>query len=231
MGPRSHRWKGLVLLAFLSVPGALAAQDVRTRVEINTTLGRMVVALYNETPKHRDNFLQLVRTHYYDSTLFHRAVPGFMVQGGDPNSRLAADHHTVMGRGGPGHTVPQEVDRRFIHKKGALAAAQPTEGSNDEHRSHGSQFFLVEGERWSPGDLQLLVQRKNEKEPGIDHGYTPDQVKTYATSGGVPRLDGTYTVFGEVVEGLDVLDRIAAVPCDPQDRPLTDVRIWMRVLP
>lgn len=218
-------------LAFLCLAPVLTAQDARQRVEINTTQGRMVVALYDETPEHRDNFLKLTREHYYDSTLFYRVVPGFTAQGGDPGTRNAPDHNMVLGNGGPGYTLKAEPRRELIHKKGALVAARPTDLSDPEKRSHGSQFFLVDGQPWSPSDLGLLVQKRNAADPGIDHAYTPDQMREYATHGGLPKLDGNYTVFGEVVEGLDVLDRIMAVPCDGRDRPMTDVRMWMRVLP
>lgn len=234
MGRRAARWGYLLIPAFLSVASPLSAQEgaaTRPRVEINTTEGRMVVELYNETPVHRDNFLKLVREHYYDSTLIHRVVPGFVMQGGDPLSRNAPDHHMVLGRGGPGYTLQPEIDRSFIDRKGALVAAQPTEEPNPEKRSHGSQFFLVDGRTWSPSDLRMLAQRRNAADPGLDVAYTPEQVQAYATSGGAPHLDGNYTVFGQLVEGTDVLDRITALPCDVQDRPLTDVRIWMRVLP
>lgn len=231
MERRSPGWKALVLMAFLPLARPLTAQSSRPRVEINTTMGRMVVALNNETPLHRDNFLKLVQEHYYDSTLFYRVIPGFTIQGGDPGTRNAPDHNMVLGDGGPGYTIKAETNRALINKKGALVAARPTDRSDPEKRSHGSQFFLVDGQDWSPGDLQALVQKRNTAEPDVDHAYTPDQMREYATNGGLPKLDGNYTVFGEVVEGMDVLDLITAVPCDGRDRPMTDVRMWMRVLP
>jgi len=203
--------------------------EKRTRVEINTTLGKMVVELYNETPQHRDNFIKLAKTHYYDSLLFHRVIPDFMIQGGDPKSKTAA-RDAMLGDGGPDYTIPAEFNKAFIHKKGALSAARQSDQVNPEKRSSGSQFYIVQGNTYQASDLQTLVQRKSEMAPGKDHSYTPEQIKEYATMGGTPHLDGDYTVFGEVVEGLDVIDRIAAVPCDGQDRPMTDVRMWIRIL-
>ncbi|MFT3884491.1 MAG: peptidylprolyl isomerase [Flavobacteriales bacterium] len=222
-------------LAFLLLPLLGTAQDkapkTRTLVEINTSAGRMVVALYNETPQHRDNFLKLVKEHYYDSTLFHRVIPGFMVQGGDPDSRRAADHTQVLGEGGPGYTIPAEIDPAFIHKKGALAAARQGDDVNPLKNSSGSQFYIVQGKSWTAADLDRLVQRKKAMYPAGNYGYTPEQVQTYASMGGAPHLDGNYTVFGEVVEGFETIDAIAIRPCDGHDRPMTDVRMWMRVLP
>ncbi len=237
-------------LAFLLFPFAVFAQDKasgttvpkttpvvsqhpkkekRTRVEINTTLGKMVVELYNETPQHRDNFIKLVTTHYFDSLLFHRVIPQFMVQGGDPKSKTAA-RDAMLGDGGPDYTIPAEFNKTFIHKKGALSAARQSDQVNPEKRSNGSQFYIVQGNTYQASDLQTLVQRKSEMAPGKDYSYTPEQIKEYATMGGTPHLDGDYTVFGEVIEGLDVIDLIAAVPCDGHDRPMTDVRMWIRIL-
>jgi len=235
MSARTNTRKLLAGLAFLLAPLWGTAQgkapEKRTLVEINTTAGRIVVALYNETPQHRDNFLKLVREHYYDSTLFHRVIPAFMVQGGDPDSRKAADHTKALGQGGPGYTIPAEIDRRFIHKKGALAAARLSDQVNPGKSSSGSQFYIVEGKSWTAAELDRLVQRKKAMNPAGNYDYTPEQVQAYTSMGGAPHLDGEYTVFGEIIEGLDVVDAIAATPCDAMDRPMTDVRIWMRVLP
>jgi cyclophilin family peptidyl-prolyl cis-trans isomerase len=222
----------LVILAWVGVVPAVA-QPAPTRplVEINSTMGRMVVALYNETPVHRDNFLARVRSQYYDSTLFHRVIPGFMVQGGDPGSRQAEDRSRPLGGGGPDSTLPAEIDKRFIHRKGALAAARQADEVNPAQRSSGSQFYIVQGKDWPPADLERLVQRKSAMGPGKDYGYTEEQMKVYSREGGAPHLDGDYTVFGEVVEGLEVLDAISAVECDAYDRPTIDVRLWMKVLP
>lgn len=219
------------LLPWTSGSAQTGTQAKRPLVEINTSVGRMVVALYNETPVHRDNFLKLVREHYYDSTLFHRVIPGFVVQAGDPTSRRANDRHMVLGRGGPGYTLPSEVLPQFVHTRGVLGAAGDPDAQATEGRTNGSQFYIVQGSPWSPSDLRLQEQRMDERDPAHSHQHTPEQVRAYATKGGSPHLDGDYTVFGEVVDGLDVLDRICSIPTDGSDRPLEDVRIWMRVLP
>lgn len=190
-------------------------------------MGRMVVALYNETPEHRDNFLKLVQEGFYDSLLFHRVIPGFMVQGGDPESRSAAPGQ-MLGNGGPGYTVPAEIVPGLVHTKGALAAARQGDQVNPEKRSSGSQFYLVQGKPFQPNELDMVAQRASRY--GTPVTYSEEQKETYATEGGAPHLDGSYTVFGEVVEGLDVIDRIAAVQRDGRDRPVSDVRMFMRVL-
>ncbi|MBZ0205658.1 MAG: peptidylprolyl isomerase [Flavobacteriales bacterium] len=222
----------MALLAGLGTTfGQAKTAGKRHLVEINTTAGRMVVELYNETPLHRDNFLKLVRQHFYDSTLFHRVIPGFMIQGGDPDSRKAEDRAVPLGQGGPGYTVPAEINPELIHRKGALAAARLGDDVNPEKRSSGSQFYIVQGRTWRPTDLAQLEARINEDRPGsLAMHYTPDQVQTYANLGGAPHLDGGYTIFGQVVSGMEALDLIANQPCDNLDRPLADVRMWMRVL-
>lgn len=221
----------VLFLATITASAQKTAEGKRHLVEINTTAGRMVVELYNETPLHRDNFLKLVREHYYDSTLFHRVIPGFMVQGGDPDSRKAEDREVPLGQGGPDYTIPAEIVPSLIHRNGALAAARLGDDVNPEKRSSGSQFYIVQGRTWRPADLEKLEARVNEGRPdSLAIHYTPDQVQTYWTAGGAPHLDGGYTVFGQVVDGIEVLDLIANQPCDGMDRPLADVRIWMRVI-
>jgi peptidyl-prolyl cis-trans isomerase B (cyclophilin B) len=224
-------WATFLIVLSCAAQAQVKAPQKRTLVEINTTAGRMVVELYNETPTYRDNFLKLVRGHYYDSTLFHRVVPGFLVQGGDPDSRNANDRTVQLGSGGPGYTLPAQPRPELIHRKGALAAV-PLEDMNPEKRNSGSQFYIVQGRKWRPADLQQLMERMNADRPdSAKVHYTPDQIKTYENLGGAPHLDGNYTIFGQVVDGMDVLDRIASLPCDAMDRPLTDVRMWMRILP
>ncbi|MCB9168737.1 MAG: peptidylprolyl isomerase [Flavobacteriales bacterium] len=219
------------LLSILMTGTTLVAQEGGTQqrrlVEIRTEMGNMVVALFNETPQHRDNFLKLAKELYYDSTLFHRVIPGFMVQGGDPNSRHARSGE-MLGTGGPGYTIPAEIVPTLHHFKGMLAAARQSDQVNPDRRSSGSQFYIVQGRTYQPDELKMMAQRMNAMGQKVD--YTPEDIQRYAKDGGAPHLDGAYTVFGEVVEGLDVLDKIAAVPCDQHDRPLTDVHMWMRVL-
>ncbi len=222
---------GVFCAATITASAQKTTEGKRHLVEITTTAGRMVVELYNETPLHRDNFLKLVREHYYDSTLFHRVIPKFMIQGGDPDSRKAEDRTVPLGNGGPGYTIPAEIVPSLIHRNGALAAARGGDDVNPEKRSSGSQFYIVQGRTWRPADLEKLENRVNEGLPdSLAIHYTPDQVQTYWTAGGAPHLDGGYTVFGQVVEGIEVLDLIANQPCDGMDRPLADVRMWMRVL-
>ncbi len=212
--------------------GTAGAQDMgadkRVRVEIRSTAGTMVVELFNETPQHRDNFIKLVKDGGYDSLLFHRVIPAFMIQGGDPDSRRASAG-TALGNGGPGYTVPAEIVPGMIHRRGALAAARQGDPVNPERNSSGSQFYIVQGKTFQPRELEMLVQRSARL--GTPVSYTTEQQAAYASEGGAPHLDGAYTVFGQLVEGFEVLDAIAAQPCDPRDRPLTDVRYFMRVLP
>lgn len=233
----AQSFSGLAIAACLLLCMATGAtaqttpKEKRHLVEINTTQGRMVVELYNETPLHRDNFIKLVQAHYYDSTLFHRVIEGFMIQGGDPDSKKAEDRSKPLGDGGPDYTLPAEFRPELIHRKGALAAAREGDDVNPEKRSSGSQFYIVQGRQWAPTDLARMEERQNSMRPdSMDVHYTPEQVEEYGTDGGAPHLDGNYTVFGQLLEGMDVLDRIAALPCDNQDRPLADVRVWMRVI-
>ena len=219
-------------LAFLSLPLLSSAQkgsEKRSRVEIRTELGTMIVELYNETPQHRDNFLKLVKEHSYDSLLWHRVIPQFMVQGGDPDSKRPKPGQP-LGSGGPGYTIPAEINTTFIHKKGVLSAARQGDQVNPLKASSGSQFYLVQGKSYTAAELDMLVKRKQSMAPGKDVSYTAEQIAAYTKVGGTPHLDGEYTVFGEVVEGLDVVDRIAAVPTAPGDRPVQDVHMWMKVV-
>jgi peptidyl-prolyl cis-trans isomerase B (cyclophilin B) len=184
-------------------------------VRIETTLGNMVVKLFNETPAHRDNMIKLVEEGYYDSLLFHRVISDFMVQGGDPHSKDAAKGQR-LGQGGPGYTIPAEFNENLYHKKGALAAARQGDQANPEKRSSGSQFYITQGRVFTPAEMNTMAQR------GMGP-FSNEAIAVYTSLGGTPHLDGAYTVFGEVVEGLDVLDRIAAVATDAYNRPREDV--------
>lgn len=198
------------------------------QVRIHTTLGDIVVRLYDETPIHRDNFLKLVREGYYDGTLFHRVIKGFMIQGGDPNSRGAAADK-LLGGGSPDYTLEAEFRDSLIHKRGALAAAREDDATNPEQRSSGSQFYIVWGRKFSPRQMEYLVDKMAAEHPETG-GLTPKQREVYATYGGTPHLDGKYTVFGEVVEGLDVVEKIQDQPTGSADRPLEDIVVSMSVL-
>lgn len=191
-----------------------------TRVKISTEFGDMVVKLYNKTPKHRDNFIKLVTEHFYDSLLFHRVISNFMIQGGDPNSKNAQPGE-MLGNGDVGYTIPAEFDSTLFHKKGALCAART---DNPEKASSGCQFYIVQGRPVSEPELDNLSQRSGFK-------YTPAQRMTYKMKGGTPFLDNNYTVFGELETGIEVVDKIAAVPKGAMDRPVQDVRMKMELIP
>ena len=217
--------KAITVLGVLLVACPLWAQ--RPQVEIRTELGTMVIELYNETPQHRDNFIKLVEEETYDSLLFHRVIPGLMIQSGDTDSKLAAPG-VALGSGGQAYTIEAEIIRGAIHKKGALAAARQPDETNPEKRSSGCQFYIVHGRNYQPDDLARLRFRREAQGDTIT--YTEADQRAYSTGGGAPHLDGNYTVFGEVIDGLDVIDAIANLPCDAMNRPLNDLRIYMRVL-
>jgi cyclophilin family peptidyl-prolyl cis-trans isomerase len=191
-----------------------------TRVKISTDFGDMLVKLYNKTPQHRDNFIKLVSEHFYDSLLFHRVIAGFMIQGGDPNSKHAQPG-ARLGNGDVGYKVPAEFDSTLFHKKGALCAARD---GNPEKASSGCQFYIVQGKPVSEPELDNLSMRNGFK-------YSPAQRMTYKMNGGTPQLDNNYTVFGEVESGMDVIDKIAAVQKGAADRPVQDVRMKMEIIP
>ena len=200
----------------------LKKKDLKRDVELVTTAGTMVLRLSDETPMHRDNFLRLVKSGYYDSVLFHRVIQTFMIQAGDPNSKTAAAGKP-LGNGGPGYTVPAEFRANLFHRKGALAAARMGDNVNPTKASSGSQFYIVQGRSFTDRELDSIeVVRLGGKK------LTPEVRNYYRTTGGTPQLDGNYTVFGQVVKGLDVIDSIAATPTSKaadRDRPLQDMRI------
>ncbi len=191
-------------------------------VKIITDFGTMTIKLYNETPLHRDNFLKLAREGFYDSLLFHRVINTFMIQGGDPDSKRAAAG-AMLGNGGPGYTVPAEFRPNLIHKKGVLSAARMPDQVNPAKASSGSQFYVVQGKVYTREELQMFEQRMGVK-------FTQQQIDTYTTVGGTPHLDGGYTVYGEVIDGLKVIDLIAAQKTGPNDRPVNDIRMRMEIV-
>ena len=238
-------------------------------VEIETTMGKVVVKLYDETPAHRDNFVKLVKDGYYDGTLFHRVIKEFMVQGGDGDSRTAKPGQ-MLGTGDPGYKIPAEfVYPKYFHKKGALAAARQGDDTNPEKASSGSQFYIVTGAVFPEGRLKELTRqmqmqrvhnifnslaaarrdeimnlRRNRDQAGLmalqeqliaedkqqdaamaPISFTPEQIEAYTTIGGAPHLDGEYTVFGEVVEGIEVVEKIENVKTGTADRPVEDVKV------
>lgn len=190
---------------------------------IETPYGAMKVELSNRTPQHRDNFIKLVEQGFYDGLLFHRVIPTFMIQGGDPTSK-GAPAGTMLGMGDPGYTIPAEIDNELMHVKGALAAARQSDQVNPEKRSSGSQFYIVQGQ---PVAEQLLTEVMGV----FGFQYTPEQLAVYKSTPGTPQLDRQYTVFGQVVEGLEVIDKIAALPADANNRPIQDVPMTIKMLP
>lgn len=195
-------------------------QDPNTYAEIQTEFGNMKVKLYNSTPKHRDNFIKLANDGFYDGLLFHRVISGFMIQGGDPDSRGAAPN-MPLGQGGPGYQLDAEIGAP--HLKGALSAARLGGAQNPEKKSSGSQFYIVQGRPVDDATLDQTEQRQKLK-------YNAAQRELYKTLGGTPFLDNDYTVFGEVIEGMEVIDKIAAVQTQPGDRPVEDVVMNVRIL-
>ncbi len=194
-------------------------------VEIKTDYGTIVVKLYDSTPLHRDNFVKKVKEKFYDSLLFHRVIQGFMIQGGDPESKYA-DSSAILGNGeAPGDMIPAEFKSNLYHKKGALAMART---DNPEKASSNCQFYIVQGQVYSNAQLNNMECQVRQNNP--DFYFSETQRKIYTTVGGAPFLDQNYTVFGEVVKGLDVIDKIAAVQTDSNDRPLTNIRMKMRML-
>ena len=243
--------------------------DKETLVKIETTAGDVKVKLYNETPKHRDNFIKLVKDGMYEGTLFHRVIKDFMIQAGDPDSKNAPKGK-MLGAGDVGYTIPAEfVYPKFFHKKGALSAARQGDNVNPKKESSGCQFYIVTGKVYNDSTLlsmesqmnenkinvifntlaqkhmkEIYKMRKANDEDGLydlqeklfaeaqeiaakqpEFHFTPEQIEAYTTVGGTPHLDGEYTVFGEVVEGMDVVDKIQQVKTDRSDRPEEDVKI------
>lgn len=260
----------LIALAFLSLTGCAQKKD--HVVTIKTKYGDMVAILYDETPKHKANFIKLASEHYYDSLLFHRVIEGFMIQGGDPESKKASAGQR-LGNGGPNYTIEAEFNPKFFHEKGALSAARLGDAVNPTKASSGSQFYIVQGRKVSEAELTIdqqkfgmslqqffqkpenkvyydsiakLYQLRDqqayenyivslkpivESQLGVelDKDVSPEIVKAYSTIGGTPSLDGQYTVFGKVIKGLEVIDKIAAQPKDAADRPTEDIRMFVTV--
>ena len=212
----------IVFSASAQKDSTIKKKDRKRDVLIQTTMGDIVIRLSDSTPLHRDNFLKLVKVGYYDSVLFHRVMKDFMIQGGDPNS-IRATAGQPLGNGGPGYTVPAEFRKTLFHKKGALAAARMGDNANPTKASSGSQFYIAQGKVFTDGGLDSVetFRLNGRKIPA-------EQRAVYKTIGGVPHLDQGYTVYGEVVKGLDVVDKIADVQtsrAQDRDRPLQDVRI------
>lgn len=212
-----------LLLAFVTTV-SFCIDTVRHEVLLQTSEGDIVISLYNETPHHRDNFLKLVKSGWYDGQLFHRAIKGFMIQTGDSASRHAKPGQT-LGVSAETYTIPAEIRYpQFFHKCGAVAAAREGDSSNPQRASSMSQFYIVYGQRYSDTSLDK-VQIMLNKSTGGKVKFTPEIRDVYKIKGGAPSLDGQYTVFGEVVRGIDVVQTIQNSETDSNNRPLKDVRI------
>ena len=188
-----------------------------TKVLLKTTLGDITIALYDDTPAHRDNVHKLVNDKFYDGVLFHRIIKGFMIQGGDPDSKTAKPGQR-LGSGDVGYTIPAEFVPAHFHKRGAVCAARMGDNVNPQKASSGCQFYIVDGTVYDNDKLNMIAQRTGKT-------FSPEQVQAYTTIGGAPFLDGDYTVFGEVINGMEVVDKIASQQKDGADRPLEDIKI------
>ncbi len=206
----------LLLFAFVSTTPSLAQKKSKKDylITISTDFGDMYVVLHDKTPKHKENFLKLTQEGFYNGLLFHRIIEGFMIQGGDPKSKEAKPGER-LGNGDVGYTIPAEFDPTLFHYKGALSAARD---NNPQKASSGCQFYVVQGKPQTEAQL-----KQSEARSGATH--TEEQKKVYETAGGAPHLDQNYTVFGQVIQGLDVLDKIATQPKDEYDRPAKDVKM------
>lgn len=227
-------------LAALYVSASVSGQTFsKETVVLQTPYGTMRIKLYEETPLHKANFLKLVREGFYDSLLFHRVINNFMIQGGDPLSKSAKAGDS-LGHGDIGYWVPAEFNSKLIHKRGALAAARESDDINPKQESSGCQFYIVMGKMRTVEDMQKYearitkARRANAQRMGVrdsvpDFHFSAESIEYYTHHPGTPHLDGSYTVFGEVVEGMEVIEKIAAVKTDGRDRPVEDVRMRVRL--
>jgi len=214
----------IFLLAFALMICNAKAQTSTSEVLLETTAGNIRIALFDETPLHRDNFLKLVQEHVYDSLLFHRVIKDFMIQSGDLHSKHAKPGQR-LGSGDYDYTIEAEFRLpQIFHRRGMVAMAREGDRVNPEQRSSACQFYIVWGRVYNDARLMKVQERLDTTTHGRVQ-LTPEMQQVYKTVGGIPHLDGQYTVFGEVVEGLDVVDRIQQSATDPYDRPLEDVRI------
>jgi peptidyl-prolyl cis-trans isomerase B (cyclophilin B) len=201
----------------------VAKKYERERIKLTTDSGVIILKLYDKTPLHRDNFIKLVKQHYFDSLLFHRVIKNFMIQGGDPESKYAKAG-VELGNGGPPYTIPAEFDTSLFHKKGVIAAAREGDDVNPKKASSGSQFYIVQGKIFTDAGLDSLeTYRLKRKIPAW-------QREVYKTIGGTPHLDMNYTVFGEAESGLEVVDKIANAATDNNNRPLIDIRMKIELI-
>ncbi|HDR68597.1 MAG TPA: peptidylprolyl isomerase [Bacteroidaceae bacterium] len=214
---------GILISLFFFFPLYSQEDNTPTHIKIESSVGDIVLMLYDDTPLHRDNMIKLAEEGFYNNQIFHRVISEFMIQGGDPHS-VGAARGQRLGTGGPGYTIPPEFNTSHFHKKGALAAARRGDNVNPEKHSSGSQFYIVQGKVFSSDELKIMEQR------GVHKPFTAEETEVYTTIGGTPHLDGAYTVFGEVVKGLDAVDRICSLPTDAYDRPFEDIVFKISVI-
>ena len=205
--------KRICLIICILLGMTVQEKEKETMVLIKTTKGDIKVKLYNDTPLHRDNFIKLINEGWYNNSPFHRVINNFMIQGG----------HNQDGSVDPGYTIPAEFRANHIHKKGALAAARQGDHVNPKKASSGCQFYIVQGQVLTDAHIQMYQERMGKT-------FTAEQIEAYKTVGGTPHLDGEYTVFGEVVEGLDVIDKIASVKTGYMDVPVEPVTMTIEIL-
>lgn len=215
--------KLLLFVCAFSIISAFAAKPKNQYIRIKTEFGVCIVKLYNETPLHRDNFIKLAKEGYYKGTLFHRVIKDFMIQGGDPDSRNAKPD-SLLGEGGPKYTIPAEFKDSLFHKKGVLAAAREGDIVNPGKASSGSQFYLVQGKVFTDEQLNSVEEKR------LKFKIPEWQREIYKTIGGTPHLDRNYTVYGEIISGLDMVDKIAVLETDKNNRPKNDVKMDITVL-
>lgn len=217
--------KAILAFALLGTLMLAGCRQKETYVVMETTMGTIELKLYDETPLHRDNFVKLVKENAFDSLLFHRVIQDFMIQGGDPDSKHAAPG-VLLGEGDRPYTLPAEfrLEQGIYHRRGVIASAREGDDVNPEQRSSAMQFYIVWGKIFDDEGLDKVQERLDQRTGGRVR-LTPEMREVYKTVGGTPHLDGQYTVWGEVVDGLDVVDAIQRVPTDANDRPLEDVLI------
>lgn len=205
--------KAIVILIIGMFFSGMSYSQNETMFVISTDHGDITCMLYDKTPGHRDNFIKLIKEGWFNGSTFHRVIENFMIQGGGKEG----------GTVDVGYTIPAEFYPEYIHKKGALAAARQGDNVNPKKMSSGSQFYIVQGKRYTDSELSALEARKNCE-------WTPEQKEIYRNTGGTPFLDFDYTVFGEVIDGLEVVDKIAAVQTGQRDKPLKDVKMTIRII-
>lgn len=223
-------WLGILFLLFAAWPAHSWARVKKYPViEIITGEGNIYIWLYDDTPNHKENFLKLAREGFYDQTKFHRVIKDFMIQGGDPNSKDSslADQ---WGQGGPGYTLEAEIKEGHFHKKGVIAAARMGDKTNPSRASSGSQFYIVQGAKYNQQSLDYIEKQIRAATKNLEFKFSEETRKVYEEVGGAPHLDMQYTVFGEIISGLDVVDKIAMLQTGAQDKPLIDTAMDINVL-